>query len=331
MVSWRHGGALLIAAILAGSAATALAGGPRLGLPIACEPGRTCWVQQYPDRDPAGGAQDYACGQQTYDGHDGVDIRVRNTRTAADVVASAAGTVEAVRDGMPDRLVKDEAGRVALGNRDCGNGVVLDHGGGWQTQYCHLRQGSVAVRTGERVAAGQRLGAVGYSGMAEFPHLHLTVRKDGRAVDPFRMAAEPAGSCGGAADPLWTDGALAALAYHRGGIIGFGFAPAAVDLAALQDGSLPGRTPEPGRPAVVAHVWAINLLDGDGLEITLEGPRGIAARNNATLDHSKAQYMLFAGVKRPASGWPAGIYRASVRIGTGTAARLSQRREFALP
>jgi len=323
--------ALFTFTILIAAAAAASADGLRLGLPIACEPGKTCWVQQYPDHDPASGAEDYACGQQTYDGHDGTDIRVRDTRATADVLASAAGTVKAVRGGMADRLVKDDAGRAALGNRDCGNGIVIDHGGGWQTQYCHLRQGSVAVRAGDRVEAGRRLGAVGYSGMAEFPHVHLTVRKDGKAVDPFRPAAEMAGRCGGVSDPLWTEDALAALTYHRGDIIGFGFAPGAVDLAALENGSLGGGAPGRDWPAVVAYVWAINLLDGDVLEISLEGPHGLAARNSARLDRSKAQYMLFTGVKRPAAGWPAGTYRASVRIGEGTTARLSQHWEFLLP
>ena len=48
-------------------------------------------------------------------------------------------------------------------------------------------------KPGDPVTAGQRLGGVGYSGMAAFPHVHLSVRRNGVAVDPFRP------STGGAA------------------------------------------------------------------------------------------------------------------------------------
>ena len=47
----------------------------RLALPVACQMGRTCFIQQYFDHDPGPGAKDYRCGVMTYDGHDGVDIR----------------------------------------------------------------------------------------------------------------------------------------------------------------------------------------------------------------------------------------------------------------
>ena len=53
--------------------APAFADAPKLGLPITCEVGKTCWVQQYADHDASTGVQDYACGSETYDGHDGTD------------------------------------------------------------------------------------------------------------------------------------------------------------------------------------------------------------------------------------------------------------------
>ena len=117
----------------------AQAGSIELGLPIACEIGRNCWVQNYVDHDPSPAVKDYACGGQTYDGHDGTDIRVLNTGSKADVIASAAGTVKGMRAGVADNLMRTEADRAAVGNRECGNGVVIDHEGGWQTQYCHMR------------------------------------------------------------------------------------------------------------------------------------------------------------------------------------------------
>ena len=44
---------------------------------------------------------------------------------------------------------------------------------------------AMAVKLGDTVVAGQRLGLVGLSGMTEFPHLHFEVAKGGAVVDPF--------------------------------------------------------------------------------------------------------------------------------------------------
>ena len=303
--------------------ADASAGNLALKMPIECEIGKSCWVQQYVDHDSSPGVKDYACGGQTYDGHDGTDIRIRDTASSAKVIASAEGTVKAVRDGEDDRLMRTEADRAAIADRECGNGVVIAHDGGWETQYCHLRNGSIAVKAGDAVTAGQALGAVGYSGMAAFPHVHLTVRKDGKVIDPFSGSAANA-SCGGSDNPLWADDALAALAYARGNIIDTGFAPGAVKMDQLEAGSIPGAGPSPDWPAMVVYAWAINLEAGDTITIRLEGPDGITAENTATLDRAKAQYLLFAGKKRPAQGWPKGLYKAKIEVRNGGTARLSQ-------
>src|SRR3990170_2240552 len=71
------------------------------------------------------------------------------------VLASADGTVKGLRDGMDDILI-DNLTKETVKDRECGNGVVLDHGGGWETQYCHLLKGSVSVKKGDQVARSQR-------------------------------------------------------------------------------------------------------------------------------------------------------------------------------
>src|SRR5262249_29150241 len=137
-----------------------------LELPVACEIGKTCFIQNYVDHDAGPGVRDYMCGSMTYDGHDGTDIRVPTTaaqQKGVAAVAAAAGEVLRRRDGMPDVSLR-AAPPGWLEGRDCGNGVVLRHADGWETQYCHMAQGSIRVAPGERVAAGQPLGRVGISG-----------------------------------------------------------------------------------------------------------------------------------------------------------------------
>jgi murein DD-endopeptidase MepM/ murein hydrolase activator NlpD len=71
--------------------------------------------------------------------------------------------------------------RVGVGG-SCGIHVVLEHGDGMETLYCHLSEAAVA--NGQPVGAGQRIGSVGSSGFSTGPHLHFEVHRDGRAVDP---------------------------------------------------------------------------------------------------------------------------------------------------
>jgi hypothetical protein len=301
----------LIAAI-ASFIAPAIAQEFRLELPIACEFGKTCWVQQYPDHDAGPGAADYTCGGQSYDGHDGTDIRVLDTTATADVLASAPGMVKALRDGVEDRLVRDQAARSAITNIECGNGVVIAHEGGFETQYCHMRKGSVAVKKGDMVTVGQKLGEVGYSGDAAFPHLHLSVRKDGEKLDPFSGALRAA--CEAADQSMWSGSAAAHLAYADGNVLRLGFASAKVEIEALEEGRIADHPPEQDWPALVAYVWAINLKMGDTLKVSLEKPDGQTFTNTVTLDRNKAQYMLFTGGRRPAKGWAKGEYGARVEV-----------------
>jgi Peptidase family M23 len=284
-----------------------------LAQPLDCVMGSNCWIQQYVDHDATAGVKDYRCGHETYDGHDGTDFRVLNTAAQVAVLASAAGVVKGMRDGVDDRLMKSDSDRAAIQKIECGNGVVINHSGGWQTQYCHMRKGSVVVKAGDAVAAGAKLGEVGYSGMAAFPHVHLTVRHNGKALDPFGGSKE----CGADGASLWNAEAQKSLSYHQGDILGTGFYSGPVDVAELESGNIAKENPARDWPALVAYMWAINLSAGDKITVTLRGPGGVEAENSVTLDKNKAQYLLFAGKKRPAAGWPVGDYRGSVKVTNG--------------
>lgn len=63
-----------------------------------------------------------------------------------------------------------------------GNLVIVRHEGGFETRYAHLSE--VHVKKGDRVEAGQDVGAVGSTGHSTGPHLHFEIRKEGKALDP---------------------------------------------------------------------------------------------------------------------------------------------------
>jgi hypothetical protein len=84
------------------------------------------------------------------------------------VLAAADGVVVVAEDGLPDT----PPNRPRLG-RLYGNYVVVDHGHGEFSLYGHLKQGSVRVRPGDTVVAGERLARIGSSGLSTEPHLHF--------------------------------------------------------------------------------------------------------------------------------------------------------------
>jgi murein DD-endopeptidase MepM/ murein hydrolase activator NlpD len=57
-----------------------------------------------------------------------------------------------------------------------GNYVIVDHGNGEYCVFAHLKQGSVRMRPGQRVAAGAQIGAMGMSGDAFLVHLHYQLQ-----------------------------------------------------------------------------------------------------------------------------------------------------------
>jgi murein DD-endopeptidase MepM/ murein hydrolase activator NlpD len=307
------------------------AGAPRLSFPVACKIGESCAVQNYMDRDPGPGATDYRCGTQTYDAHNGVDIRLPDMaaqRAGVDVLAAAPGRVARLRDGVADISVK-AAGAPSVAGQECGNGVVIDHGDGWETQYCHLARGSLRVKVGDQVAAGAPIAQVGLSGNTEYPHLHLTVRKAGVVTDPFAPGSTSCGATDGAG-ALWDTSAAAALAYKPGVVLNVGFASGPVSMTTVEEAT--STAPTRNGPALLAYVRAINLQGGDVQELVLKGPDGAVVAQNTlpALDRAKAQYVLYVGKRTPAGGWPPGAYTATYAVQRGGEAVLTRTFQFRL-
>lgn len=88
----------------------------------------------------------------------------------------------AAPQGTPVRAVSDGVVLSAGWNGAAGRLVKIDHGD-FVSGYAHLSR--FQVRAGQTVHAGELLGAVGSSGASTGPHLHFTIQKNGRFVDPL--------------------------------------------------------------------------------------------------------------------------------------------------
>jgi hypothetical protein len=289
---------------------------PRFEVPVACPADAGCIVRSFVDQDTGPGYQDYRCGRLTYDDHKGTDIRVPDGAALArgiQVLAAAPGKVLRLRDEMDDVSIR-VTGADAVGNREAGNSVVIGHGDGWETQYSHLRKGSIIVKPGDAVTAGQPIALIGLSGNTEFTHVHFEVRHGDTRIDPYTGAAMGEG-CGASVTPLWTDAALATLAYREDAVFDAGFAAGAADSWIARAGGYAGFAPAADMPALVFWIDVLGHRAGDRQSMRLIGPDGSVMADAAdTVADTRVQWFQFVGRKRPSSGWPPGRYRGEYTL-----------------
>ena len=323
-VRWPARVAAILAAVsVAGPVATAHAvPGNGFGLPIDCRLGTSCWIVNHPDAGRESDILDYGCNHLTYDGHHGTDFAIRDLeamRHGVRVVSAAAGQVLRVRDGVPDRGL---AG--AAEGQGCGNGVVVSHGDGWETQYCHLRDGSVAVRPGDTVDRGDRLGLVGLSGHTEYPHVELTIRRDGTSLDPFTGRAVESG-CGEAGRSLWREDERPAYAASQ--VVAAGFATDRVEMESLQRDASSPTVLGADAPALVLWVVTLGIEAGDRLHLQITGPDGGAVfSQDKEMERTQIRRLDFGGRRKRGDGWAPGLYVGDVRlVRPGTGAELTIR------
>lgn len=291
-----------------------------LKLPIACKIGTDCWVLNYPDVGPSNDstATDTACLARTYDGHKGTDIAVADEaamKAGVDVLAAHGGTVMRVRNDVEDHfpLTDEQLAKIKADKKECGNAVLIDHGEGWQTMYCHMKRGSIVVKPQQKIKAGDKIGQVGASGMTEFPHIHLGVIRKRDVIDPFtgRGLTE---DCGPGGVSMFEK--QAGISYQPVTFMKLGFEQKPVAIETLDRGEKTPETISTEADALVFYAVMLGVRAGDEITLRIEDAKGkIFSEKTTVQDKNRTRQMLYVGRKIPeGSVLESGIYNGKVTI-----------------
>ncbi len=101
--------------------------------------------------------------------------KTRELHPGLDFAAPIGTEVYATGDGVVES--------VESSYRGYGNNIIIDHGFGLKTHYCHLS--AFKVVKGQKVRRGEIIGLIGSTGLSTGPHLHYEVIKNGEKVNPI--------------------------------------------------------------------------------------------------------------------------------------------------
>lgn len=289
---------------------------PRFIFPADCIYGDNCWAVNYVDVDPKDDViKDFKCTRKSYDGHKGTDFAlgsITHMNQGVNVFAAADGRVLRVRDGENDIIkTEDELASIKENTKECGNGVLIDHGNGLQTIYCHLKEESIIVKPQDIIKTGDIIAQIGQSGLAEFPHLHFGVIWEGGMIDPYTGHMNTEG-CGKMKQPLWRD---ANITYDPVAIFNGGFRSQSPDFNAIEHGENNPETLSMNNAAFVFWVGFYNVEKNDAVTLKILDPDGVLfVETNQTVEQTRARQYYFTGRKIGRVQLKEGTYKGIVNI-----------------
>lgn len=291
--------------------------GPQFIFPVACTLGKDCWTVHYVDVDPAENvARDFTCGVRTNDDHKGTDYALRSMaemREGVDVLAAKEGKVVRIRNGEVDSMkTPAELEVIKAKRKECGNAVLLDHGSGLKTLYCHLKNDSIIVDAGQTVRAGEKIAQVGHSGLAEFPHLHFGVVWEGGVVDPYTGMLNTEG-CGKSKQSLWAVGQP--MRYEPFALYDAGFQDKVPDFDAIKNGAAGPLFLSTASPALVFWAGIYGAVQGDDISLSVRGPDGkVFVERKIKQDKTRTRQYYYTGRNLSRRDLAPGMYTATARL-----------------
>lgn len=296
-----------------------------LGMPIACDYGKNCYISNYFDHEAEDKIyKDYTCGNISEDGYKHTDFILKNysqMKEGVNVLAGDSGVVKYVRNDISDVNV-ELSGIESVKGHECGNGVLIEHKRGYETQYCHLKKGSVLVKKGDKVEKGQNIAQVGLSGLTSFPYLEFTVSMNGKELDPFTGEDPISGKAEVACDsldiyPLWDKSTEKTLAYIQTALLSSGFSSKVPNMLGAREGRY--KATKIRRDSILLSLWVdiLGVRSGDSLRMTIFGPNGQEIYSNTkSFNADKRHLFQFIGTKLEGDKkhWDEGEYIGKIEL-----------------
>ena len=284
---------------------------PELSFPLRCELGENCWIARYVDRAPGKARADYTCGDRSQHNHKGTDITLSNLGDMAKgvaVIAAADGVVDVTRDGIKDEFANksNHAEKTKVG---LGNVVGIKHAGGMISYYGHMKEGSILVKKGQQVKAGEKIGEVGLSGLTAYPHMHFALRQGNIWYDPFDKNPMQASCSKGTTESAWA---------NKPDYKGLTLLPASFSTEALTSESQ--WQPPQGQISKDSKLLFLNgrtfgTLKGDKWLMKIRRPDGSVAKEYTTsIEKTQQHHRRYTGLRRPSGGFMPGIWTGEILI-----------------
>jgi len=272
-----------------------------LRFPVACRLMDHCWVTNHVDLENREGiTKDYMCGDKANDGSKSTHISLASRSTFNQnipVIAAADGII---------KVAKNVGGF-------CGVRVAIDHDKGWESSYCHLKNGSLQVQKGQHVRAGQILGAVGMSGETNWPHLSYALMRNGMIFDPFSNRTSLEG-CSGQGTPMWAGGVNPL--YEPANVTSIGFTTGSTRNNDIHNGTVKSLSKISTDTSQIS-LWGLimNVRSGDKIDLEIKTPSGRVLNNaQVTAERSQNYYPVFFPTLRQNFLWNTGIYTGKMTI-----------------
>lgn len=292
-----------------------------LGAPLLCG-AEKCYIQTYVDHSSAPRmknltkiAKDYTCGGLAKKGYWSTDFHMAEykQKDAPAVLAAASGKVIAVRRTMPDSITSTYTPYQIPRGREAGNSIIIKHENGFETQYSHLKFGSILVTEGQKVEKGEKIAEIGSSGQTVVPKLAFSVRENHVPVDPFAYGS--VWKCGQSKKTLWDEETREHLTYSPTGIARAGFSNDVPDATRLRTGlgieDVQRRAPR----SVVFWADFYGLKRDDIVYMRIVDPTGQLFAEQETIARSDyPQWLGYVGRRVTSGAMTSGIYVAEIIV-----------------
>ena len=195
----------------------------------------------------------------------------------------------------------------------CGTRVLIDHGEGWQSSYCHLNPETLLARRNQTVQSGQVIGTIGISGQTNWPHLSYALLRNGMVFDPFSNRTNLEG-CAQKSDTLWSGG-INPL-YEPAQVTSIGFHVGYIRTNSILSGILkPAEKIRSETPQLSLWTLMMNIQKGDEISLKIVAPdMRIVKQQTIIAGKSRVRYPLFFSASRGKLLWDKGVYRGEITV-----------------